>query len=245
MIQQNYTHDSLSPWKRVLIFLVDALISFGVYLLLLLTIGSTLIKSIEKENIEIANQEFIKTCEEVSIDYEQESQYGFYQMDFYAFMDNAIQNGLTSEEAYEKYYEKENELNELLNENKTYVEAYNSFYITYVFTSVLSMLVSLFIFQFLFPLLNKKHQTIGMKIFKGAIVNQKNGTIISSSQVLLRFIIIFTTEFLCVYILLDWFGLIFLILITLFLLSFSKSRASIHDLILKCQVKKQEYAYTE
>ncbi len=245
MIQQNYTHDSLSPWKRVLIFLVDALISFGVYLLLLLTIGSTLIKSIEKENIEIANQEFIKICEEHSIAYEKENQYGFYQMDFYAFMDSSIQNGLTSEEAYEKYYEKENEINKLLNENKIYVEAYNSFYITYVFTSILSMLVSLFIFQFLFPLLNKKHQTIGMKIFKGAIVNQKNGVIISSSQVLLRFIIIFTTEFLCVYILLDWFGLIFLILITLFLLSFSKSRASLHDLILKCQVKKQEYAYTE
>lgn len=245
MIQQNYTHDSLSPWKRVLIFLVDALISFGVYLLLLLTIGSTLIKSIEKENIEIANQEFIKICEEHSIAYEKENQYGFYQMDFYAFMDNAIQSGLTSEEAYEKYYEKENEINKLLNENKIYVEAYNSFYITYVFTSILSMLVSLFIFQFLFPLLNKKHQTLGMKIFKGAIVNQKSGVIISSSQVLLRFIIIFTTEFLCVYVLLDWFGLIFLILISLFLLSFSKSRASLHDLILKCQVKKQEYAYTE
>lgn len=245
MIQQNYTHDSLSPWRRVLIFILDAFISFGVYLLLLLTIGNTLIKTIESENIEIANKEFIKICEENSIAYEKENQYGFYQMDFDAFMDNSIQNGLTSEEAYDKYYEKENELNKLLNENKTYVNAYNSFYITYMFTSVLSMLVSLFVFQFVIPLLNKKHQTLGLKIFKGAIVNKKDGIIISSTQILLRFIIMFTTEFLCVYIILDWFGLIFLVLVTLFLLSFSKSRASIHDLILKCQVKKQEYAYTK
>lgn len=245
MIQQNYTHDSLSPWRRVLIFILDAFISFGVYLLLLLTIGNTLIKTIESENIEIANKEFIKICEENSIAHEKENQYGFYQMDFDAFMDNSIQNGLTSEEAYDKYYEKENELNKLLNENKTYVNAYNSFYITYMFTSVLSMLVSLFVFQFVIPLLNKKHQTLGLKIFKGAIVNKKDGTIISSTQILLRFIIMFTTEFLCVYIILDWFGLIFLVLVTLFLLSFSKSRASIHDLILKCQVKKQEYSYTE
>jgi uncharacterized RDD family membrane protein YckC len=95
------------------------------------------------------------------------------------------------------------------------------------------------------PLLTKKHQTIAMKLFKGALVSNKNGTLITSSQIFLRFLIIFITEFVCVYIILDWFGLIFLVLLTLFMISMSKNKSTFHDLILKCQVKKEEYAYTE
>ena len=84
-----------------------------------------------------------------------------------------------------------------------------------------------------------------MKIFKGAITNKKDGTIISSIQLLLRFGLIFITEYLLVYMLLDWFGLIFLILVTLFLISMSKSKFTIHDLILKTKINKEEYTYTE
>ena len=245
MFQQNYTHDSLSSWKRIGIFVIDCLISFVIYLLLLFTIGNLVIKNIAQENINIANQEYLSVCQDSSLPVIKDSQYGLYQIDFDLLMDEYVQSGLSGEEAYEKYVETDNKVSALLKENEKYVKAYSSFYLTYLFVAILTMFVSLFIFQFIIPLLNKKHQTIGMKAFKGALVNKKTGVLISNTQVLLRLLIIFVTEFLLVYLLLDWFGLIFLILISLFLISMSKSKLTIHDLILKTKIKKEEYIYTE
>ena len=245
MIQQNYTHDSISSWKRIGIFIIDSLVSFIVYVLLLFTIGNLIIKNVAKEDINLANQEYLTICQNNNLPVVKDSQYGLYQIDFDLLMDEYVQSGLTSEKAYEKYIETDNNIQSLLKENEAYVNSYSSFYFTYLFSSIITMLVSLFVFQFIIPLLNKKHQTIGMKIFKGAIVNKKDGTIISSIQVLLRFGLIFITEYLLVYMLLDWFGLIFLILVTLFLISMSKSKFTIHDLILKTKINKEEYTYTE
>lgn len=245
MIQQNYTHDSISSWKRIGIFIIDSLISFIVYVLLLFTIGNLIIKNVAKEDINLANQEYLTICQNNNLPVVKDSQYGLYQIDFDLLMDEYVQSGLTSEKAYEKYIETDNNIQSLLKENEAYVNSYSSFYFTYLFSSIITMLVSLFVFQFIIPLLNKKHQTIGMKIFKGAITNKKDGTIISSIQVLLRFGLIFITEYLLVYMLLDWFGLIFLILVTLFLISMSKSKFTIHDLILKTKINKEEYTYTE
>lgn len=245
MIQQNYTHDSISSWKRIGIFIIDSLVSFIVYVLLLFTIGNLIIKNVAKEDINLANQEYLTICQNNNLPVVKDSQYGLYQIDFDLLMDEYVQSGLTAEKAYEKYIETDNNIQSLLKENEAYVNSYSSFYFTYLFSSIITMLISLFVFQFIIPLLNKKHQTIGMKIFKGAIVNKKDGTTISSIQVLLRFGLIFITEYLLVYMLLDWFGLIFLILVTLFLISMSKSKFTIHDLILKTKINKEEYTYTE
>lgn len=245
MIQQNYTHDSISSWKRIGIFIIDSLVSFIVYVLLLFTIGNLIIKNVAKEDINLANQEYLTICQNNNLPVVKDSQYGLYQIDFDLLMDEYVQSGLTAEKAYEKYVEMDNTIQSLLKENETYTKAYSSFYFSYLFTSIITMMISLFVFQFIIPLFNKKHQTLGMKIFKGAIVNKKDGTIISSIQVLLRFGLIFITEYLLVYMLLDWFGLIFLILVTLFLISMSKSKFTIHDLILKTKINKEEYTYTE
>ena len=245
MIQQNYTHDSISSWKRIGIFIIDSLVSFIVYVLLLFTVGNLIIKNVAKEDINLANQEYLTICQNNNLPVVKDSQYGLYQIDFDLLMDEYVQSGLTAEKAYEKYIETDNTIQSLLKENEAYVNSYSSFYFTYLFSSIITMLVSLFVFQFIIPLLNKKHQTIGMKIFKGSIVNKKDGTVISSIQVLLRFGLIFITEYLLVYMLLDWFGLIFLILVTLFLISMSKSKFTIHDLILKTKINKEEYTYTE
>lgn len=245
MIQQNYTHDSLSSWKRIGIFVLDALVSFIIYIVLVFTVGNLVIKSVAKDDIDIANQEYLTICQKHSLPVIKESQYGLYQIDFDLLMDDCVESGLTSEKAYEKYVEMDNTIQSLLKENETYTKAYSSFYFSYLFTSIITMMISLFVFQFIIPLFNKKHQTLGMNVFKGAIVNKKDGVVISNIQVFLRFSIIFITEFFLVYILLDWFGLIFLVLITLFLISMSKSKLTIHDLVLKTQIKKEEYAYTE
>ena len=245
MLQQNYKHDTLTIWKRLGIFVVDIAISFVTYLIVFVTAGTFLINSVCEENINIANQEYIKVCEELNLPYIQENQYGLYQIDFDTYMDNKVEAGMDSEKAYEKYNEDETNLYNKLKENEKYTKAYSSFYLTYMFVAILSMAASLFVFQFIIPITTKKHQTIGMKIFKGAPVNNKTGVVISKMHVMLRFLIIFVTEFVCVYIILDWFGLIFLILITLFLISMTKTKSTFHDLILKCQVKKEEYAYTK
>ena len=219
MLQQNYKHDTLTIWKRLGIFVVDIAISFVTYLIIFVTAGTFLINSVCEENINIANKEYIKVCEELNLPYIQENQYGLYQIDFNTYMDNKVEAGMDSEKAYEKYNEDETNLYNKLKENETYTKAYSSFYLTYMFVAILSMAASLFVFQFMIPLLTKKHQTIAMKLFKGALVSNKNGTLITSSQIFLRFLIIFITEFVCVYIILDWFGLIFLVLLTLFMIS--------------------------
>jgi hypothetical protein len=224
---------------------IDALISFLLYILLLFTVGNSVIKSISSSDIEIANSYYAAVCEEKNIPYEKEDQYGLYIIDFDKYFDQQIANGLNSEEAYGKYNEADQEVIASLEKIPEYLDAYNTFYLNYNFVLIICMFVSLFIFQLIIPLLNKKHQTIAMLIFKSAIANKKDGVLISKANVILRFFLIFITEFATVYIILNWFGLIFLVLITFFSISMTKTKATLHDLILKTEVKKAQYIYTE
>jgi uncharacterized RDD family membrane protein YckC len=152
-------------------------------------------------------------------------------------MDNKINEGYSSEEAYSSYNEMDNKLLENLSKNNEYVDSYNKFYVTYNLVSILSMFVSLFIFHLLIPLFNKKHNTLGMKLFKTTLVTSKDSIIISNKQVLLRFFTLFITEYTLVYLLVNWMGLIFIVLASIFSISITKRKSSLHDLILKTEVK--------
>ena len=160
-------------------------------------------------------------------------------------MDNKVNEGYSSEEAYSSYNEMDNKLLENLSKNNEYVDSYNKFYVTYNLVSILSMFVSLFIFHLLIPLFNKKHNTLGMKLFKTTLVTSKDSIIISNKQVLLRFFTLFITEYTLVYLLVNWMGLIFIVLASIFSISITKRKSSLHDLILKTEVKYLDYAYTE
>ena len=235
----------VSSMKRIFIFLIDALSAFILFLSLFLTVGNLTIKEIEKDNISNMNIIFKEICDNENLPYSNNNQYNLYELDYETYMDKLINEGNTSDKAYELYLESENKLNEKLSLNTDYVNYYNSFYITYKLASIISMFISLFLLQFLIPLLSKKNSTLSMKLFKTTIVNSKDSVIISKNQILLRFFIIFITEYICVFLLVEWIGLIFVILTSFFSISISKRKATIHDLVMKTQLNYIEYSYTE
>ena len=235
----------ISSFKRIAIFIIDATISFMVFIILFLSIGNISIIEIEKENIKSLNEIYIKECLNMNIPYTNDNQYGLVEIDFSSFMDQKINEGHTYEDAYSMYNETDSLILNNLENNTTYVASYNSFYVTYNLTTIIMMFISLFIFQLLIPILNKKPQTLGMKIFKTTIVDSKNNIIISNKQTLLRFFTIFVSEFVLVYILVNCLGLIFVILASFFSISLTKRKSSLHDLILKTDVTYLEYSYTE
>ena len=228
---------NVSIYKRLMIFILDALMTFLFFIILFLSIGNLSIKTIEKHNI--------NECNSLNLPYDKDNQYGLIQIDFNTYMDNKVNEGYTSEEAYSSYNEMDNKLLEILSKNEDYVNSYNKFYITYNLVSILSMFVSLFIFHLLIPLFNKKHNTLGMKLFNTTLVTSKDSIIISNKKVLLRFFTLFITEYTLVYLLVNWMGLIFVVLASIFSISITKRKSSLHDLILKTEVNYLDYAYTE
>ena len=236
---------NVSIYKRLMIFILDTLTTFIFYIFLFLSIGNLCIKAIEKDNINTLNNIYITECNYLDLPYEKDNQYGLIQIDFNTYMDNKVNEGYSSEEAYSSYNEMDNKLLENLSKNNEYVDSYNKFYVTYNLVSILSMFVSLFIFHLLIPLFNKKHNTLGMKLFKTTLVTSKDSIIISNKQVLLRFFTLFITEYTLVYLLVNWMGLIFIVLASIFSISITKRKSSLHDLILKTEVKYLDYAYTE
>lgn len=235
----------VSSWKRIFIFLIDALSSFMLFLLLILTIGNYSITEIESNNIKQMNNIYQEICKKENLPINNDNRFKVYEFDFGTYMDELINQGYSSEKAYEIYLEKDNLINEKLSENKEYVQCYNSFYITNKIVDISSMFISLFILQFLIPLLSKKHNTLSMKLFKTTIVNSKDSVIVSKYQILLRFFLIFISEFICVFLLVDWMGLIFVVLASIFSISITKKKSSLHDLIMKTNVNYLEYSYTE
>lgn len=236
---------NVSIYKRLIIFILDALMTFLFFIILFLSIGNLSIKTIEKYNINTLNNIYINECNSLNLPYEKDNQYGLIQIDFNTYMDKKVNEGYTSEEAYSSYNEMDNKLLETLSKNEDYVNSYNKFYITYNLVSILSMFVSLFIFHLLIPLFNKKHNTLGMKLFNTTLVTSKDSIIISNKKVLLRFFTLFITEYTLVYLLVNWMGLIFIVLASIFSISITKRKSSLHDLILKTEVKYLDYAYTE
>lgn len=245
MLNEAISFQKFSKGKRFTIFLLDTLMSFVIFIVLFFSVGNISIKSICNNDINAMNEVYENICINNNLPYAKENQFGLYQIDFEMYMDKVINEGKTDEEAYEMYLEKDNYMQIEISKSDNYVKAYSNFYSTYTIVSILCMFIPLFIFHLLIPLTNKKHQTITMLMFKCALVDSKNSVLASNKQILLRFTIIFITEFICVYLILDWLGLIFVVLATLFSISVTKRNSTLHDLLTKLEIKDLDYCYSD
>ena len=235
-----------SIWKRFGIFLLDGLMVLILFGALLFSLGNYAIKGICANDIQNINQEFQKVCEEKEYPFKKENQYGLYIIDHDTWITYCVeQQGLTPEEAYESYEKISIEIDKELANSDIYNESYKKFYAVYKVSIVFCMFISLLILQLLLPLLNKKRQTLAMMIFKASIVNKSNNIVAKNYQILLRFLIMFIVEFLLVYLFIETIGIIFVVLITMVLISFSKNRITIHDLVLKLKIKDTSHSYIE
>lgn len=233
-----------SVWKRMLIYLLDGLSAMIVFLALLFTLGNFSVRNIAREEIATINRVYVEICEENGFPYQIESQYGLTVLDQSRFIEQKEAEGMDYEAIAEAYNEAEDKINEELKKVESYKEAYSRFYSTYIVTLILCLFVPLLIFQLIVPLCTKKRQTLFMKAFKGALVKRKSGVLLSANQVFLRFFMIFVVEFLSVYLLIGWIGEIFVVILSLVLMSFTEGRLSIHDGLMQCKVVEVEDAYT-
>ena len=232
----NFSEEKYSVWKRLSIFLIDGLTSLITFFIIFFTLGIFSVKSIAYSNIQEMNFISSEIYKRENIDYKPDGQFGIYQIDYDKFIDKEIEKDSDIEKANEKYQETFDKIDKELNENMRYRENYGHFYGIYIATVVSSMLLPLLVFQFLIPLFSKSHQTLTMMMFHVALINTKTGALISGTKLLLRFLFIFTTEFLCVYLILNWIGLIFIVLSSFASISFTKNRSTLHDLVLKVKI---------
>lgn len=73
----------------------------------------------------------------------------------------------------------------------------------------------------------------------------RDNIVASNLKVALRFLIIQLVELILVYMLFKWLGIVFEVLITLVLISFSRKRLTLHDAILGLHIDEQERSYLE
>ena len=239
----NASGPKYSIWKRISIFLIDGLMSFISFLLLFFALGTFCIEKISANNIKEMND--YSTAIYIREDLPFEKNWPFYitELDYDKYIDHEVAKNISVEDANSHYHETVAKVEKELNEIPEYKDAYNKFYLTYITTVLISISIPLFIFQLVIPMTNKKHQTLSMMMFKCAIVDSSTSTFVSNIKILLRFLILYTIEFLLVYILINWIGIIFVALITFCVISFTQNRSTIHDLFLKTKVQDLEYCY--
>ena len=81
-------------------------------------------------------------------------------------------------------------------------------------------------------------------MFQASCVDKDN-IVLSNIKITLRFFMIFLVEFLTVYLILSILGEIFLVLISLVMISLTKNRSTVHDLLLKSKIAPLTNVYTE
>ncbi len=229
--------------KRMLIYFLDGLAAVIVFFVLLFTLGNFTVRNISKAEIATINLSYAEVCEEYGFPYKIESQYGLTTLDQTRFIEEKEAEGMNSEEIAEAFNEAEERVDEALKKDETYKKAYSRFYSVYVVTVMMCMFVPLLIFQLIVPLCAKKRQTPFMKVFKGALVDRKSGVLLSANRVFLRFLMIFVVEFLSVYLLIGIIGEIFVVVLSLVLISFTDGRLCIHDALTQCRIASAEEAY--
>lgn len=235
----------ISAWKRIFIFIIDGCLALIIFLALLYTAGNASIKAINHSEINTINLVYEEVCKEKAIPYKVESVYGFYQIDQNVIINQKVEEGLDIEKAYSYYEEVNTEVNKNLQGYNEYVQAYKRFYSSYIVCNVVCMLIPLFIFEFIIPLFTRKHQTIGMMCFSLGIAYKKDNILAKNYTILFRFLFIFFIEFLIPYILLKLIGLVFVILLTFLSISFTKSKATFHDGILKLKITHRNKIFNE
>jgi len=242
-VEENF-EKGISAWKRILIFIIDGCLALIIFLALLYTAGNASVKAINHNEINTINLVYEEVCKEKSIPYKVESVYGFYQIDQNSIINQKVEEGLDVEKAYSYYEEVNTWVNKEIQGYDEYIQAYKRFYSSYIVCNVVCMLIPLFVFELIIPLLTRKHQTIGMMCFSLGIVYKKDNISVKNYTVLFRFLFIFFVEYLIPYILLKLIGLVFVILLTFLSISFTKSKATFHDGILKLKLASRDKIFT-
>lgn len=233
-------------FKRAAVFLLDGLMSLIIYIGLLLSLGNLTTREICKDSVNKMNQEFIKVSEVYNVPVKKEWQFGLIEIDRSKFIKIQVEEEkLDIEKAVEKYNEVNKDINEVLDKNKTYVDESNKFYVVYKIVEVVCMFVPLFVFQFIVPLYTKKKQTLFMMAFHLVMVKRKTNTYVSKYQVMLRFFIIFTTEYLMLYLLFDLFGLLIAIFVSIVIILITPNKLALHDAAMMIKLVNENEAYTE
>ena len=233
-----------SIWKRLFIYLIDGITTLGLAVGLFFSLGNITIPAIAKNEITSLNNMFEQICVEQDVPYKKSS-YGLYRIDGDKYIEILIESeGLSEKDATNKYIEKINELDDLLSQQEGYDKAFDKFYAIYVINLIGCMCISSLIFQLIIPLTNKRHKTLGMLACNANLVDRDN-IVASNLKVALRFLIIQLVELILVYMLFKWLGIVFEVLITLVLISFSRKRLALHDALLGLHIDEQERSYLE
>jgi len=247
VIIDEITKKKLSTWKRIFIFFLDSLMIAGLFIILFYLIGDIVIRSVAKSDIEGINNIYEQECLSQDVPFH-EGLYGVYELDKDAYVEilyNDPENTKTFDEIMEIYNNKYYEIDTNIQSYTGYSDYYQGFTATYYIVLLSSLFISSFVFLLLIPLTNRKNKTITMFITHTSLVNDKTNVIANNYQVLGRFFCIYAIEIALGYAVVGIIGLLFVILINIFIISISKKKKSIHDFMLQVHVEKDEYSYTE
>lgn len=234
-----------SATKRIITFLIDAILTLSLMFFLLFFVSNYTISYFASEEISQLNEIYQEECDKLDYPYSVDNGYGIYQLDFEKYVDKQIDNGLSEKEAIENYYKAYDELDKLVFQHEEANKPYRTIQNIYLLHVIISIFVATIIFELIIPLCNKYHQTLGMLLMKSALVDQGTHIVLSNIKVLLRFFFIFGVELLLVFIILNYIGLIFVGLFTLFFISLTKRRLTFHDAIVKAKIIDKEKAFLE
>lgn len=234
-----------SAWKRGLSFFIDGILTVGMMLFLLLFVSDFSIRYFAKDSIEQINEVYASVCTEKNYPYHDNGAYGIYQLDLEQFITQRKDEGLTTKDAFDKYQIAYDEVDKEVSKTDSVLLPYQNINRIYLLHEFVSIFISAFVFELLVPLLNKKHKTIGMFITKSCLVTKDDHIVISNTKVFLRFFFIFVLELLTVFLVLNYFGLLFLGIGTFAMISFTKNRLTFHDAIIKSKIIEDNRAYLE
>lgn len=244
VIIDELTKKKLSTWKRIASFLLDSLVLTIVILGLFYTLGTVAITYYACDAIGTIDTIYAEECAKEHVDYKV-SHYGIYQLDKDAYLTQYTQDDShTFDEAMEAYNNLYYEIDTNIQCYPNYSSAYQTFTTAYYLSLIVCFFIASFIFLFLIPLLNKKHKTLSMMLIKASLVDDKTNIITSNIKVFLRWFTIFSIEICIVYAVAQVIGILFLMIINIILISFSKKKKTLHDFATGTHLEKDEYSYT-
>lgn len=235
--------EKFSVWKRFLIFLIDGITTVGVTLALFLTVCNYSISALAKTQINNINVIMQEVCTEKSVPYK-EGRYGLYRVDTDKYIQLLEESGMAGDKAVEEGYNMVEKIDDLVVANKNYKDNYHKFRQIYLVNFIACLSISTIVFQLVIPLTNKNRRTLGMMTCRASLVDAEN-IIVDNKMAFFRFGVILLLELVAVYLIIGWLGIIFEALISIFIISITNRRLTIHDALLRTKIIDSSKAFTE
>ena len=238
-----------SFWKRFGVFFLDAFIVFGVYLGLVYGAGNFALKAATSNEISIIQEEYQTVMVTHGYPYIQEEIFGFYQFDDLGYIKSQMEAGKTYEQAEKAANEASTKIDEEVTKSENYNAAFKTFFAGYNLMRAACMTIPMIIFELIIPVATKKRQTLFMKVFRLGMAKKEDSTPIPTMRVVGRFFLIYVVEylslaFISLYIGWEYIAYGFGLLASVASMSFTRNRATIHDLLFGINVKNVDDIYT-